>query len=226
MQQYLNYNTYYDHNSATPPPSSLYGTRPHISHAQPQAFTGSHPYAMNVSTGGTDPKNSIWFPDSGATNHITSDPTFLHEPTEQFGPEHLYMGNGTKASISYAGHTSFPSPFSPHISLSLNNLLLVPSITKNLISVSQFAKDNNCFFEFHPNECFVKSQDSNTILLKGSLTTEGLYAFPSLLSKKSTHCTSGSTSKSKPYSAALTSSSINNNSAYSLWHYRLGHEVS
>uniref|UniRef100_A0A151UEF3 Uncharacterized protein n=1 Tax=Cajanus cajan TaxID=3821 RepID=A0A151UEF3_CAJCA len=49
------------------------------------------------------------------------------------------------------------SPQNSHITLSLNNLLLVPSITKNLVSVSQFARDNDVFFEFHSNYCFVKS---------------------------------------------------------------------
>lgn len=33
----------------------------------------------------------------------------------------------------------------PHLTLSLNNLLLVPSITRNLISVSKFAKDDIVF---------------------------------------------------------------------------------
>lgn len=40
----------------------------------------------------------------------------------------------------------------PHSNLTfkLNNLLLVPAITKNLLSVGQFAYDNQVFFEFHP----------------------------------------------------------------------------
>lgn len=46
----------------------------------------------------------------------------------------------------------FTSPFHPQTTLKLKNLLLVPSIIKNLVSVSQFAKDNNVYFEFHFNE--------------------------------------------------------------------------
>ena len=32
--------------------------------------------------------------------------------------------------------------------LRLNQLLHIPSVTKNLLSVSQFAKDNDVFFEY------------------------------------------------------------------------------
>ena len=39
----------------------------------------------------------------------------------------------------------------------LDNLMHVPFITKNLVSVSKFAKDKNVLFEFHHNLCYVKS---------------------------------------------------------------------
>ncbi|KAG5117284.1 hypothetical protein JHK84_043397 [Glycine max] len=60
-------------------------------------------------------------------------------------------------------------------------MLHVPQITKNLIGVSKFAKNNHVFFEFHANHCFVKSQDSNKILLQGGgIGFDGLYQFPNL----------------------------------------------
>ena len=43
-----------------------------------------------------------------------------------------------------------------HITLHLNNFLHVPSITKNLLSASQFAKDNSVFVEFHSDKCLAK----------------------------------------------------------------------
>lgn len=53
------------------------------------------------------------------------------------------------------------------MSLILQNLLLVPHITKNLMSVSKFTQDNNVFFEFHLKFCVVKSQASSEVLLCG-----------------------------------------------------------
>ena len=61
--------------------------------------------------------------------------------------------------------------------LYLNNLLHVPSITKNLLSVSKFALDNNVFFEFYPYHCNVKSQATNKVILSGIVGADGLYSF-------------------------------------------------
>lgn len=65
----------------------------------------------------------------------------------------------------------------------LDNILHVPIIIKNLLSVSQYAIDNQDFFEFHPNYCLVKSQNSYEIVLKGVLDKDGPYKFPSMLSQ-------------------------------------------
>ena len=59
----------------------------------------------------------------------------------------------------------------------LRNLLHVPHITKNLLSVSQFAKDNNVYFEFFPNDCYVKHQVTKQTLLHGTVK-DGIYVFP------------------------------------------------
>ena len=64
-----------------------------------------------------------------------------------------------------------------HITYKLNKLLHVPSISKNLLSVSQFARDNFVFFEFHPHLCLVKSQVINKVLLQGVVGVNGLYSF-------------------------------------------------
>lgn len=68
--------------------------------------------------------DSSWFPDSGA---------------EYNGPEQLHMGNGKDLPIKKIGYTTIQSNFNPSVSLTLQNLLHVPDITKNLISVSKFA---------------------------------------------------------------------------------------
>lgn len=60
--------------------------------------------------------------------------------------------------------------------LTLKHLLHVSSITKNLLSVSQFAKDNKVFFEFFPNYCCVRDQATHNILMQGRLEG-GLYVF-------------------------------------------------
>jgi histone deacetylase 1/2 len=87
------------------------------------------------------------------------------------------MGNGQGVSISSLGQSHFTSPHNPAMHLHLKDLLHVPHISKNLLSVSKFAQDNNVIFEFHPYTCFVKSQDSKQVLLEGTVGSDGLYQF-------------------------------------------------
>lgn len=84
-------------------------------------------------------------------------------------------------SVTSMGSSSFKSPLSLSFTLTLQNLLHVPTITKNLLSVSK-----SVFFEFYPDVCLVKSQGSNEILFKGLLGQDGLYKFPNLLLKSAT----------------------------------------
>ncbi|PON37927.1 hypothetical protein PanWU01x14_316440, partial [Parasponia andersonii] len=89
------------------------------------------------------------YPDSGATNHVTSDSTNLMTSEENIGHDRVFVGNRIGLNIKHIGYSSFPSKFSSKL-LSLNHLLHVPDITKNLLSVSKFARDSAVYFEFHP----------------------------------------------------------------------------
>ena len=90
-----------------------------------------------------------WYPDTGATNHLTSDLSNLNLQSEEYvGTSQIHVGNGAGLAITHIGSSSLPSSSK---SFTLQNVLHVPHITKILISVSQFTKDNDCFLEFHPN---------------------------------------------------------------------------
>lgn len=136
----------------------------------PQAFMAS-----------SDPtfSNQWWYPDSGASHHVTPDSSNVSDAHSVTGSEQVFMGNGQGLSINSIGSMNFTSPNFPHKPLTLHSLLLVPHITKNLISVSKFAQDNQVFFEFHPSFCLVKSQDSSEVLLRGVVEADGLYKFQS-----------------------------------------------
>ena len=119
--------------------------------------------------------------------------------------------------------------------MSLNHLLHVPEITKNLLSVSKFARDNNVFFEFHPNFCLIKDQVSKIVVLEGKLK-DGMYAFDSSqiqLQKYAPSQVSLSQSvtshQSDPRANCQVSvhvsdlQSHNGSSTIGLWHDRLSH---
>jgi hypothetical protein len=92
-------------------------------------------------------------PRHGATHHITSDLNNLNLHSEAYdGPDQIQVGNGTRLAIKHTGN----SKLSPNFIL--RNVLHVPKITKNLLSVQKFTYDNNVYMEFHPSCFFVKDR--------------------------------------------------------------------
>lgn len=91
-------------------------------------------------------QDANWYPDYGATNHLTHNFGNLAVGTEYGGCNQVHVGKGVGLPILNYGYSSFSSSICANCVFYLNNLLLVLSITKNLISVSQFAKDNGVVF--------------------------------------------------------------------------------
>ena len=56
----------------------------------------------------------------------------------------------------------------------MKNVLCVPAITKNLLSISSFTKDDNVNAEFCSNGCVIKDWNTKRVLLRGTLK-QGLY---------------------------------------------------
>lgn len=80
------------------------------------------------------------------------------------GTDQIQVGNGQGLHISNSGRGLLPT-------LSRNfhlfSLFHVPQIQKNLISVTQFTRDNHVFIEFHPTCFYVKDLWTRQLLLQG-----------------------------------------------------------
>ena len=151
--------------------------RPQLQHRVPPTFSAPVSALLaNASTSGS----TSWFPNSGASFHVIGDPRNIQQLTPFESPDQIFIGNGQGLHIVNSGSTMFPSPTQSNVNLALHNLLHVPTITKNLISVGQFAKDNGVYFQFHANECVVKSQAMDDVLLRGFVGSDGLYEFPNI----------------------------------------------
>ncbi|TXG55646.1 hypothetical protein EZV62_020902 [Acer yangbiense] len=116
--------------------------------------------------------DTTWYADSGATNHVTNDAGNLDLKSNYRGDESLMVGNGKQLDISHVGLKSLPS-LTKH-SIILKQVLHVPEIRKNLLSVSRLVNDNDVFIEFHANCCFVKDKLTRMEVLRGRLKN-GLY---------------------------------------------------
>ena len=90
---------------------------------------------------------------------MTSDSSNLTHNFISRYPSSIVVGNGSLLPVTSTGTTTLPGPFS------LNNVLVSPSLIKNLISVRQFTSDNNCSVEFDPAGCSVKDLASRRVLV-------------------------------------------------------------
>ncbi|KAJ9548563.1 hypothetical protein OSB04_021106 [Centaurea solstitialis] len=139
-----------------------------------------------------------WLFDSGASHHITNDlnTLSLHSPYD--GTDELVIGDGSSLTITHVG--SLVIKFF-NTSFILNNVLCVPSISKNIISISRLCIDNNILIEFFSFNFIIKDFQTKQILLCGT-TSRGIYELRST---------------SQPFAFHMQSNKSTS------WHHRLGH---
>jgi len=73
----------------------------------------------------------LWYPDSGASHHLTSHSTNLSTKTPYIGSEKVAIGNGSRLHITFIGIATY-TDLNTHNTFSLQHLLHVPTISKNL----------------------------------------------------------------------------------------------
>ncbi|KAH9667197.1 retrovirus-related pol polyprotein from transposon RE1 [Citrus sinensis] len=100
------------------------------------------------------------------------------------GKNKLAVGNGEKLLINHIGYSALPT-YDPHKHITLTDILYVPDITKNLISISKLLHENDVDVEFQKSVCFIKDKRQGKILVKG-VARDGLYELmhlPAILSR-------------------------------------------
>jgi hypothetical protein len=114
-----------------------------------------------------------WIVDSGASTHMTSSAGML---TQRLPPSisSITVGNGTSIPVTSRGHSVLPTPTT---NFALNNILVAPSIVRNLLSVRQFTRDNNCSFEFDAHGFSIKDLRTGHVILRCNCDGD-LYTMP------------------------------------------------
>ncbi|RVW92020.1 Retrovirus-related Pol polyprotein from transposon RE1 [Vitis vinifera] len=98
----------------------------------------------------------LWYVDSGASNHMTNNPTALCHVRPYAGQSSIQTANGSSLPIAAIGDAS--SKFT--------DVFLAPQLSTNLISVGQLV-DNNCAVNFSGNGCVVQDQVTGKPIAKG-----------------------------------------------------------
>jgi hypothetical protein len=155
--------------------------------SQPQQTTSpgfsSQPQQALIAEPSIFSPSPAWFLDSDATTHVTPDLNNLSSSQPYHESDKVHMGDGTGLLISHTRIGSIPCNGGQ---LHLGNLLCVPHLTKNFLSISQLLKDNAVTIEFTSSSCLVKDLETQRILLLGSLCN-GLYAIHSSPSEHQVH---------------------------------------
>jgi hypothetical protein len=88
---------------------------------------------------------STWWIDSGATVHVANSLQGFRTRTLQRGERRLRVANGVESRVEAIGE--LPSELNNSFIFHLHNVLYVPSLSRNLISVSCLADDGfDCHF--------------------------------------------------------------------------------
>ncbi|CAL9022954.1 unnamed protein product [Prunus brigantina] len=129
--------------------------------------------ALTATANGAFSDPNIWLTDSGATNHMTSDIQLLSNVTPSTSTDNVTIGNGTGLRIANVGSSSLVSG---HQVFHLPEVLHVPTLATNLLSVHRFCLDNNCQILY--NALWFQIQDLQGRVLYQGQCHNGLYPLP------------------------------------------------
>ncbi|KAM3308552.1 hypothetical protein P3S67_010296 [Capsicum chacoense] len=118
--------------------------------------------------------------------------------------DRLVFGNGMSLNISYISNKILSAKPKP---VTLSNALVVPKLTKSLLSIFKLTRDNNILVQFHANEYFVKNPQGQTILW--GLIDDDLYRV----------ITSPTSNYTKPSPMVF----LGERTTLAGWHHRLAH---
>lgn len=107
---------------------------------------------------------------------MTSSLNNLNFSIEFKGNKKLVVGNGHQLPISHIGKSYVYSPNLKTRAVAFNDVLCVPLLTKNLVSISKLTQDSNAYAIFDHDSCIIKDKHTKRELLKGKLK-QGLINF-------------------------------------------------
>jgi len=143
----------------------------------------------------------VWYPDSGASFHMTHDDGELLTISPYSGTSLVKVGNGTLLPISHVGHSFFFTLVKP---LYLPCVLYVTQLCHNLLSIRQLYSGNNCSVVFYSKSVRFKDNITGDVLLQDPISGS---VYPVSL----------------PVEHPLISANMAFNTSRDYWHHHQGH---
>lgn len=111
-------------------------------YATPAPDSSSQISQASPVTAQSEQADKAWYPDSGTTKHFAHGPPAGTYTQPYLGSGNVQVTDGTSLEINNIGTSVINTSVKP---LVLHNMLYTPQVTKNIVYVSQFTKDNQVF---------------------------------------------------------------------------------
>lgn len=157
--------------------------------------------------------NKTWFLDSGATSHVCNSNLAFKSLKYYKTPQFIHIGDNRGLNILGLG--TVPLISLDGVCLELKDVLFVPTMVKNLLSVQTLLAINTFCLVFDNTSCTLKDIWSNSIIAHGNLKS-GLFEF-----SMSSELCSRSVLHSSEHSAAI--ATLSSSTSAQLWHSHLVH---
>jgi hypothetical protein len=171
------------------------------------AYSGMLPisFGFNVSN---IPPTSLWILDSGATDHMTPSSNYFSTYHPSPSNKKISTADGTLVTVAGIGDIQITP------SIILKNVLHVPKLSTNLVSIQKLTKDLSCSVIFHSNHCVFQDKNSGRTIGHGR-EGNGLYYLeePNQLV----------IAKNLPVCSLMSESLLTSKEKNLLFHCRLGH---
>ncbi|KAF3778842.1 hypothetical protein EJ110_NYTH41616 [Nymphaea thermarum] len=106
-----------------------------------------------------------WYVDSGAVAHVTGETGNLSSVFSYLDKGSVVTGDGSHHTITHIGNAQISMGSS---SIPLKNVLVVPSVKKNIVSVSKLIDDTHSSVEFTPSSVYVKDAQTKRTFAEGT----------------------------------------------------------
>lgn len=119
-------------------------------------------------------KSRRWVIDSSATDHMTGNALNFSKFQSNSSNHNVTLANGSSSSVKGSGTINLTN------TMSLENVLHLPDLAFNLLSVSQITKELDCCVSFYPTHCIFQDRLTKQIIGKDH-ESGGLYSLIPLL---------------------------------------------
>ncbi|GJV19273.1 retrovirus-related pol polyprotein from transposon TNT 1-94 [Tanacetum coccineum] len=189
-----------------PPHCQLCRTNGHYASSCPSL----HTYASNAATSDANLAQAFtsqchvtqghpdWYVDSGAMAHMTSSPDNVSHSAPHSGNMRVFFGNGDALPVSHIGQSMVSNK------ILLRDVLVIPKLTKNLLSISKLTMDHPVDVLFSQPFFNIQDRETKQVIAQG-LCEDGLYVL-----------------RDTPMALAATVG-VSRKASFELWHNRLGH---